>query len=187
RLVTGIDSSATHSFRQIKQAAGRCGVRLVLVNMTREVAHAFRIAEVMLGDVLVVDELDRALELCENAIIRAHETPGSDATSLREWLAQAVGAAHAQYLAQACQRREVAAGEIVARQGDPPDSMHFILEGRVSIVVAENGGRKVRVRSLGPHTTIGEMGLITGQAQNATIQADAASVLYILNANAFQT
>src|SRR5262249_32402412 len=30
RLVTGIDSSATHSFRQIKQLASRCGARLVL-------------------------------------------------------------------------------------------------------------------------------------------------------------
>jgi SulP family sulfate permease len=185
RLVTGIDSSATHSFKQIKQAAGRCGARLVLVNMTREVAHAFRLAEVILGDVLVVDDLDRALELCENAIIRVHQMPGSDAKSLREWLAQAVGAAHAQYLAQACQRFEVAAGEVVARQGDPADSMHFILEGRVSVVVAGDGGRKVRVRSLGRHTTIGEMGLITGRARSATIEAEVASVLYVLTANAF--
>jgi SulP family sulfate permease len=185
-LVTGIDSSATHSFRQIKQAAGRCGAKVVLVNMTREVANAFRIAEMMLGDVLVVGDLDRALELCENAIIRAHETPGSDATSLREWLAQAVGAAHAQCLAQACQRREVAAGEIVAHQGDPPDSMHFILEGRVSIVVTENNGRRVRVRSLGRHTTIGEMGLITGQARSAAIEAEVASVLYVLKADVFE-
>jgi sulfate permease, SulP family len=186
RMVTGIDSSATHSFRQIKQAAGRSGARVVLVNITREIAQAFRVAGVMLGDVLVVDDLDRALELCENAIIRADGTPGNDVTSLREWLAQAVGATHAQYLAQACQRRDIAAGEIVASEGDPPDSMHFILEGRVSIVVTGNGGRKVRVRSLGRHTTIGEMGLITGQARSATIVAEVASVLYILRVEAFE-
>ena len=30
--------------------------------------------------------------------------------------------------------------------------MHFILEGRVGIIVAFDDGRSVRVRSLGPHT-----------------------------------
>ena len=41
--------------------------------------------------------------------------------------------------------------------------MHFILEGRIGIIVKTDDGRMVRVRSLGPHTTIGEMGLITRQ------------------------
>jgi sulfate permease, SulP family len=64
--------------------------------------------------------------------------------------------------------------------------MHFILEGRVSVVV--NGGNrpKVRVRSLGPHTMIGEMGLIAGQPRSATIEAEVPSVLYVLNADAFE-
>jgi MFS family permease len=35
--------------------------------------------------------------------------------------------------------------------------MHFILEGRVGIIVNLEGGRSVRVRSLGRHTTVGEM------------------------------
>src|SRR5262249_41648047 len=34
RLVTGIDSSATHSFAQIKQAAAVSGAQIVLVNLT---------------------------------------------------------------------------------------------------------------------------------------------------------
>ena len=34
RLVTGIDSSATHSFEQIKQAVDKSGARLVLVNLS---------------------------------------------------------------------------------------------------------------------------------------------------------
>jgi SulP family sulfate permease len=64
--------------------------------------------------------------------------------------------------------------------------MHIILEGRVSIVVNAGNGNKVRVRSLGRHTTIGEMGLITGQARSATIEAEIASVTYVLTADAFE-
>ena len=44
-------------------------------------------------------------------------------------------------------------------------------------------GRSVRVRSLGPHTTIGEMGLITRQF---TIQAETDSMLYALSTEAYE-
>jgi sulfate permease, SulP family len=48
------------------------------------------------------------------------------------------------------------------------------------------GGRPVRVRSLGPHTTIGEMGLITRQPRSATMQAELTSVLYELSASSYE-
>jgi SulP family sulfate permease len=64
--------------------------------------------------------------------------------------------------------------------------MHFILEGRVSITVDVGNGRKLHIRSLGRHTTVGEMGLITGQPRSATVEAEVASVLYVLKANAFE-
>ena len=85
-----------------------------------------------------------------------------------------------------CHRLEFAAGEVIAAQGAPADSMHFILEGRVGIMVNIEGGRSIRVRSLGQHTTIGEMGLITGRPRSATVQAEVQSVAYELSADAFQ-
>jgi sulfate permease, SulP family len=97
-----------------------------------------------------------------------------------------VGAEHAHVLAKECQRLEVAAGEIIVRQGEAADSMHFILDGRVSVLVNGGDRPKVRVRSLGPHTMIGEMGLIAGQARSATIEAEVPSVLYVLKAGAFE-
>ena len=79
---------------------------------------------------------------------------------MRDWLAQALGnAAYGEQLAAACERLEVGKDEIIAAQGEPARSMHFILEGRVGIIVGMEDGRLIRVRSLGPHTTIGEMGL----------------------------
>lgn len=42
------------------------------------------------------------------------------------------------------------------------------------------------MRSLGRHTTIGEMGLIAGRPRSATIQAEIASVLYELPVNAYK-
>jgi SulP family sulfate permease len=185
--VTGIDSSATQSFAQIRQAAGEAGARLVLVKLSPEVERAFRSARFITDDITVATDLDRALESCEQAIIEAHRAEASDSRSLRAWLSEALGDAHlADRLAEYCQRLEVNADDVIARQGEPATSMHFILEGRVGIIVDLPEGRTARVRSLGGHTTVGEMGLITRSPRSATIQAEAASVLYVLDADAFE-
>jgi SulP family sulfate permease len=63
--------------------------------------------------------------------------------------------------------------------------MHFIFQGRVGIIVEMPDGRSVRVRSLGPQTTIGEMGLITRQQRSASIEAEVDSVLYSLPVDAY--
>lgn len=186
RLVTGIDSSATHSFAQIKQIAGASGARLVLVNLTVELERAFHTARFISDGVMVVSDLDRALEFCEQSIIEAHRTAAGDERSLRVWWTDALGAANADRLAEFCLRCEVPAGQIIAREGEPAASMHFILEGRIGIVADMGEGRTMRLRSLGPHTTIGEMGLITGYARSATIAAEADSVLYELTAEAYE-
>jgi len=187
KLVTGVDSSATHSFTQIKQAADALGTRLVLVNLSPTLTNAFRNINFISKDILVIPELDRALEACENAIIAAHSNSDSETRSLRDWLMEALGnAEHAELLAMQCQRFEFGAGDVIAHQGAPADSMHFILEGRVGIIVNLEGGRSVRVRSLGRHTTIGEMGLITGRPRSATVQAEIASVAYELRADVFE-
>jgi SulP family sulfate permease len=184
RLVTGIDSSAMHSFTQIKQLAGEIGAQIVLVNLTPELRRSF--ALLISSDDIIVDDLDHALELCEDIVIEAHSTQGTEGQDLVAWLTQALGSAeHAFKLTQCCERLEVQQGDIIAAQGEPAECMHFIVRGRVGIVVNLEGGISSRVRSLGSYTTVGEMGLITGSLRSATIQAEADSVLYVLSRSSF--
>jgi sulfate permease, SulP family len=187
RLVTGIDSSATHSFAQIKQAAATYNAQVVLVNLTPELQRAFRTAHFISDGVIIASNLDRALETCEQQIIEAHHSGDDDARSLRTWLADALGDTQlADRLTEYCHRMEVRLGDVIAREGDAATSMHFILEGRIGIVVDLGEGRTMRVRSLGRHTTIGEMGLVTGRVRSATIVAEAESVLFELTAEAYE-
>ncbi len=187
RLVTGIDSSATHSFAQIRQAAEELSARLVLVNLSPALQAAFANAGFLTGDIRVIADFDRALEACENDIIAAHSDAGGEAGSLRDWLVEALRSEElADLLIRHCRRQEYAAGDVIAAQGAPADSMHFILEGRVGITVGIEDGRSIRVRSLGRHTTIGEMGLITGLPRSATMEAEVPSVAYELSAAAFE-
>jgi sulfate permease, SulP family len=107
--------------------------------------------------------------------------------SLRDWFTQIMGSERdAMALMHHCERIEVDAGETIVRAGDAADSMHFILDGRVGVMIPADEGRTARVRSLGRYTTIGEMGLVSRAPRSATIQAEVASILYVLSAEQFE-
>jgi SulP family sulfate permease len=187
KLVTGIDSSAAYSFAQIKREAHDRGVKLVLVHLPSAAEKALRSSEFIAQDVRIVPELDHALEWCENEIIAQHQGHEQEEASLRDWFTQILGTEHdAVELIRRCQRLEVDAGEIIVATGDAADSMHFILDGRVGIMIPAEEGRTTRVRSLGRYTTIGEMGLVSQAPRSATIQAEVASILYVLNTHQFE-
>ena len=187
KLVTGIDSSAAYSFAQIKRAAHDRGIKLVLVHLQAVTEKALRSSEFISRDVNVMPELDHALEWCENEIIAQHEGRGDEEASLRDWFVRILGSEEeAAELIHRCERLEVDAGEVIVRGGDAADSMHFILDGRVGVMIPTGDGELTRVRSLGRYTTIGEMGLVARTPRNATIQAEIASILYVLSAHQFE-
>lgn len=186
KLVTGIDSSAAYSFAQIKRSAIDGGVKLVLVNLPRATEKMLRSGEFLSSDILVMPELDHALEWCENDIITRYSAREQDDDDLHGWFSAILGSEQeATELARHCEHIEIKAFDIIARAGEAADSMLFILNGRVGVTVDAGDGRPTRVRSLGNRTTVGEMGLVARQPRSATIQAEADSVLYVLRADAF--
>jgi SulP family sulfate permease len=186
KLVTGIDSSAAYSFDQIKRTAQNRGVKLVLVHLPGSAEKALRSSEFIGSDVLIMPELDHALEWCENEIIARHQGHTEEQASLRDWFSQILDADEdVSELIRRCDRLEVKAGETIVCAGDAADSMHFILDGRVGVIIPADQGGTTRVRSLGRYTTIGEMGLVSQMPRNATIQAEVASILYVLSTHQF--
>ncbi|KZD25598.1 SLC26A/SulP transporter family protein [Tardiphaga robiniae] len=187
KLVTGIDSSAAHSFAQIKRIAEGHGTALVLANLHPSANRNLRASLFIDDAVKVMGELDHALEWCENEVIVRHRGLAEEEANLRDWFTKILRTADdSEELMRRCQRVEVGAGEIVVQAGDAADSMHFILDGRLGIMVPAGDGRLTRVRSLGRYTTVGEMGLVAYAPRSATIQAEIASVLYLLRADAFE-
>jgi len=187
KLVTGIDSSAAYSFAQIKRGAHDLGVHLVLVHLSAIAENVLRSSDFITDGVTVIGELDHALEWCENEIIGQHQGLTREEANLRNWFTKILDSeGDADELIRRCRRIEVDAGEVIVHAGTAADSMHFILDGRVGIVVPADQGRTTRVRSLGRYTTIGEMGLVAHTPRSATIQAEVASVLYVLNTHQFE-
>lgn len=186
RLVTGIDSSAINSFKQIRRVSEKAGATLVLVGLSEQMEHAFRVAGFFTRDVFVEADLDHALERCENTLIDVHRARGGKQETLVEWLSTALGDRDlAMALAGSCRKIEVAEGDVIARQGAASDSMHFVFEGRIGIIVDIGEGHPVRMRSLGKRTTIGEMGLLTHRPRSASVVAETPSVLYELSLESY--
>ncbi|MGY8710653.1 SulP family inorganic anion transporter [Bradyrhizobium sp. 18BD] len=186
KLVTGVDSSAAYSFAQIKRSAHDLGVELILVHLSAAAEKVLRSSDFIGEGVTIIPELDRALEWCENEIISQHQGLAQEEASLHDWFTRILDSEDdANRLIHRCQRIEVEAGEVIVQAGDPADSMHFILDGRVGIMVPADDDRTTRVRSLGRYTTIGEMGLVSHTPRSATIQAEVDSVLYVLNTHQF--
>jgi SulP family sulfate permease len=131
----------------------------LLVNLQPAAEKTLRSSQFISDDISIVNELDHALVWCENQVITRHRGLEQEESSLREWFVKILRTAdEAEELMRRCQRVECAAGEIVVNAGDAADTMHFILDGRVGIMVPTAEGRNTRVRSLGRYTTIGEMG-----------------------------
>jgi CRP/FNR family transcriptional regulator len=61
-------------------------------------------------------------------------------------------------------------GEVIFRQGDTGNCMFVIQQGEVE-AIAENDGREMRLRTMGPNEFFGEMALFEQEKRTATIRA----------------
>jgi small-conductance mechanosensitive channel/CRP-like cAMP-binding protein len=74
------------------------------------------------------------------------------------------------------------ARDVIARQGEPADSLFILARGRVAVFDDSAGGTGVRDRlaTLSAPAYFGEMGLLTGQARGATVVAEDEVLCYRL-------
>jgi len=66
--------------------------------------------------------------------------------------------------------KEYKDGEVIVHQGEVGKCMFVIQEGEVE-VVAESGGKELRLRTMGPNEFFGEMALFEKEIRTATIRA----------------
>jgi len=78
-------------------------------------------------------------------------------------------------------RRAYAAGEMVYQEGDPADSLHLVLRGRLAVMVTSPDGRELTFAVVGEDEILGELSLLTRDGhRGATVRAlEAAETLAI--------
>ncbi len=71
-------------------------------------------------------------------------------------------------VARVARRRELAAGEVLWRQGDEAKAMVLIVDGRVSVSLRLPGDRTVEISTMGQGEVLGEVPLLDGGQHSAT-------------------
>ena len=66
-----------------------------------------------------------------------------------------------------CVHKSYKPGSQICRSNTPSDEMYILLSGELAVVTSEG----IRVATILPVTTVGEMGVITGQPRSATVEA----------------
>jgi CheY-like chemotaxis protein len=75
-----------------------------------------------------------------------------------------------------CKHRSYKPREIICRSGTPSDAMYILISGEL-IIVSPQGAR---VATILPVTTVGEMGVLTGQPRSATVEVSKSSAVLII-------
>ena len=73
------------------------------------------------------------------------------------------------------------AGEMIIREGDYGRSVYVILDGRVKVFTADDGGNELPLATLGVGQFFGEMSLVSGKPRSSSVVALELSVLVELS------
>ena len=89
-----------------------------------------------------------------------------------------------EWLIEAGQRRRVAKGAVLIRQGQPVQDLYLVLAGRLSVIDEKLGGRELA--RLGTGEIVGEMSFVDAQPPSATVQVVEDSVVLALSRTRLQ-
>lgn len=132
--------------------------------------------------VMVLDDVDAALEWCEQAVLTA--LPASlDRTRYalaRLDLFAGLSADEQRLVEPLIRATSHAAGEVILREGDPARMLFIVVKGSVTVSLALPDGRRKRLAAIGPGLSFGEMALIEGGTRSADVIAEEPVICYAL-------
>lgn len=88
-------------------------------------------------------------------------------------------------LASVCAVATFDAGEAIVREGEPADALYVILDGAVDVTARGESGQEHRLRSMGPDTYFGEIGLLERIPRTATVTAQVPTRCYRIDGDEF--
>jgi glutaminase len=142
------------------------------------------------GPLLVFDDLERAVESCEDAILAAHgaaDTKTEELPLSKHELLSGLDAEQLELLTGLLERRHFAAREMVVRKGDPADELFLLVRGGLSVLSDLPDGRLHRLATLRPGMGFGEPAVVGASTRTAFVRADRPSVCWTLGRASFDS
>ncbi len=96
-------------------------------------------------------------------------------------LLQAAPRGALEQLARQLEQVQVPDGSVVVREGDPADALYVVVSGELAVRARGEDAQERALRTLGPRSYFGEIGLLRGGLRTATVQAVEPTVLWRLS------
>ncbi|MEM9771342.1 MAG: SulP family inorganic anion transporter, partial [Cyanobacteria bacterium P01_D01_bin.73] len=194
--VRGLDSSASVSFLKLCQLAKKYDIDILFSHMQDSHQAQLRQSGILKESNphrQAVPDLDRALEICENRLLKeAPEEIAEDHNYTSGMLGTSIflrilgSEAQIEQILPYFKTIAIHQGEHLFHQGDRPDGLYFLVSGRVSVWLEPKYGTPKRLRKFTPGTVLGELGLYQNAPRSASIIGDRPSHLFYLSGQAFE-
>ncbi|MFT5375791.1 MAG: SulP family sulfate permease, partial [Candidatus Latescibacterota bacterium] len=188
QLVSGLDTSALHSFVKIKQLAADHNVQLVLSGMNEQVLQLFQSESFSDGDAVVEEifaDLDCALEWCEARILLALDIdPRPEHHPIDELLATIFSdRTQAERFKGRLTKLELETGKYLLHEHGEQNALFFAEKGEFTVSLQAEGQERHRLRRIGPGSLIGIASFFLLEADEAlaSVQAETECVVYALS------
>ena len=181
--VTGIDSTGMLSFVRMMQWSQEQKITLALTGLGKEFQKQFLQESSALteGPPQFFPDADHGIEWCENEIIASNLADLQREKDISELLKSILKEENVGKLIPYLKCHEYHSGEYLIREGDPADRMYFVQSGQVTVQLETPGKFPVRLETVNPGRTVGELGFFLGTRRAASVVANRDSVVYALS------
>jgi len=126
-------------------------------------------------------DLDAALEWCEAKLLGERTAAEESELALAQHEAlRGLEPDELRCILELAERRELAARQIVVREGEPADAIFLLVRGRLSVLGANAAGQLGRLSTLSAGMSFGESALVERGTRTAFVRADTAAVCWVL-------
>jgi len=202
RQVHGFDVSALNSFHRLAQVARTRNVHLVLAAAPARFQEQIRRTAGPDAEVFQMrEDLDRGLEWCEDRLLeqelremeKRRAQGGQDDFFLsvvddlmlhleQKELFEEISERLGPWL----EERRLEPGRVFVAQGRPLEGLFLLLRGTAREYAEREGGESVRLRTMGPGTTAGELGVTQGRLSPSSVAAVSECLVGFLPAEKLQ-
>lgn len=181
QFVTGMDTSSAHTFLKLRQTLERFDIQALFCSMRPEIEEMLRREKCLTDDkrILVMEDMDHALEWCEQHILAEASAQSRELLPIPQWLAREFGSeTAAQRFLTYVEMLELKPSDYLFRQGDKADEVYVIASGRVGIFLELPNRPQLRLRSVTSNTTLGEMAVYRQATRSASVICEEPTCVY---------
>jgi glutaminase len=181
-----VDEGAVGMLLDLLRTLHGLGKRVLITGLAHKYAlgRALRkgVPDVDALPLLACEDVDHALEWCENALLGDRVAPmETEAPLAVQPFCKDFSTTDLEALEALLTRRKFDAGAFLCREGDPADSLFFILSGQVRVSVPLDRNRSGRIYSMTGGAAVGEMAMLDRGRRSADIVADTPVNCYVLD------